>query len=89
MDNLFEALLEKIAPNRVDSVARVVFTSTAAAALIAAIRFQLIFVALISGWLLLSEFNIGRTPKPRALIPPLTYEPPEADIVDVDPGPEG
>ena len=87
--HLFEALLEKIAPNRVDSIARVVFTSTAAAALIAAIRFQLIFVALISGWLLLSEFNIGRTPQPRAPIPPLTYEPPEADIVDVDPGPEG
>lgn len=87
--HLFEALLEKIAPSRVDSIARVVFTATAAAALIAAIRFQLIFVAVLSGWLLLSEFNIGKTPQPRAPIPPLTYDPPEAGIVDVDPGKEG
>lgn len=87
--HLFEALLEKIAPKRVDSIARVVFTATAAAALIAAIRFQLIFVAVLSGWLLLSEFNIGRTPQPRAPIPPLTYDPPEAGIIDVDPGSEG
>jgi len=86
--HLFEALLEKIAPNRADSVARVVFTVTAAAALIAAIRFQLIFIALISGWLLLSEFNIRRTPQPRAPIPPLTYDQSEADIVDVDPEPD-
>ena len=86
--HLFEALLEKIAPNRVDSIARVVFTATAAAALIAAIRFQLIFVAVLSGWLLLSEFNIGKTPQPKAPIPPLTYDPPEAGVIDVDPGPE-
>ena len=87
--HLFESLLEKIAPNRAESIARVVFTLTAAAALIAAIRFQLIFIALISVWLLLTEFNIGRTPQPRATIPPLTYDQPEPEIVEVDPEPDG
>jgi len=87
--HLFEALLEKIAPNRAETIGRAVFTLTAAAALIAAIRFRLIFIALISGWLLLTEFNIGRTPQPRATIPPLTYDQPEPEIVEVDPEPDG
>jgi len=83
--HLLEAILEKTAPNRADSIARAIFTFTAAAALVAAIRYQLIFIILISGWLLLSEFNIGRTPQPRAPIPPLTYEQPEPEVIDVEP----
>jgi len=86
--HLLEALLEKTAPNRAESIARVIFTLTAAAALIAAIRYQLIFIILISAWLLLSEFNIGRTPQPRAPIPPLTYDPPAPDVIDVEPDPD-
>ena len=86
--HLLEALLEKIAPDRAETIARVVFTFTAGAALIAAIRFRLIFIAVLAGWLLLSEFNFGRTPQPQAPLPPLTYDQPEADIIDVDPEPD-
>lgn len=86
--HLLEALLEKIAPNRAETIARVVFTTTAAAALAASIRFRLIFIAVLAGWLLLTEFNIGRTPQPRAPIPPLTYDQPESDVIDVDPEPD-
>ena len=86
--HLLEALLEKIAPDRAETIARVVFTFTAGAALIAAIRFRLIFIAVLAGWLLLSEFNFGRTSQPQAPMPPLTYDQPEADVIDVDPEPD-
>ena len=88
--HLLEALLEKIAPNRADAIARIVFIVTAAAGLIAAIRFELIFIAVIAGWLLLAEFSSGRVPATRAPIPPLSYdeqEPdvPETRIIDIEP----
>lgn len=76
--HLLESLLEKIAPARADSIARVVFIITAAGALALAIRFRLIFIAVLSGWLLLSEFTAGRTPaqttgQPTGL-PTLSYD---------------
>ena len=89
--HLLEALLEKIAPNRAESIGRVVFMLTAALGLLAAIRFQLLFIAVIAGWLLLSEFSLGRAPVARAPIPPLTYdepEVPETRIIDIEAEPD-
>ncbi|HET9261076.1 MAG TPA: site-2 protease family protein [Acidimicrobiia bacterium] len=91
--HLLQSLLEKVAPKRGEVISRVVFTVTAAAALIVAIRFRMIFVAVLAGWLLLSEFSFGTTSaRPPSGLPTLSYddEPePETDIVpepeDVDP----
>ncbi|HEU4318733.1 MAG TPA: site-2 protease family protein [Acidimicrobiia bacterium] len=78
--HLLESLLEKIAPARADSIARVVFIVTAAGALALAIRFRLIFIAVLAGWLLLSEFTAGRTPQQTTGqstgLPTLSYDDP-------------
>lgn len=57
--HLFSALLEKIAPKNGQSIANVVFFVTAAAGLVVAIWFRLIFVGFIAAWLLWGE--IART----------------------------
>jgi Zn-dependent protease len=76
--HLLESLLQKIAPQRAETIARVVFTATAALALAAAIWFRLIFIAVLSGWLLLMEFSIGERSQPARGFPTLSYdEPPE------------
>jgi Zn-dependent protease len=77
--HLLESLLEKVAPNRRDSIARVVFTMTAAAALALAIRFRLILIAVLAGWLLVSEFSAGRQPQASAGLPTLSYDDPRSD----------
>lgn len=90
--HLTEALLEKLAPNKAAAISKVVFTVTAGLALAAAIRYRLIFIAIIAGWLLLSEFGQGRAT--RTPIPPLSYETPaipvsdEPIVVDVEPEPD-
>lgn len=76
--HLLEALLEKTAPEHGPTIAKVVFSVTAAVALALALRARLIFIALISGWLLLAEFSTPRTNT--APIPPLTYDLPEEDV---------
>ncbi|MGF1617623.1 MAG: site-2 protease family protein [Acidimicrobiia bacterium] len=55
--HLFSSLLERIAPRRGDTIADVVFFVTAAAGVILAIYFQLIFVAILTGWLLWGELS--------------------------------
>jgi hypothetical protein len=50
-------LLERIAPNRGDRIANVVFFVTAAAGLAAAIFLDLIFAAILVGWLLWGEVS--------------------------------
>lgn len=86
--HLLESFLEKVAPRRAESIARVVFTVTAAAALVIAIRYRLIFIAVLAGWLLLSEFNTGRRPVPSpAGLPTLDYDAPrvEPEIEVIEP----
>ena len=83
--HLLESLLTKIAPQRAERIANVIFLATAAAALLAAIYFRLIFVALIAGWLLLSELSRGRmAPIPRTAPPPMSFDDPEPDISSID-----
>lgn len=88
--HLLESLLEKIAPARADNIARVVFTVTAAGALALAIRYRLIFIAVLAGWLLLTEFNVGRQPSRATGLPTFSYDDPieemgpEMDPVEPD-----
>jgi len=77
--HLFTSLLEKIAPRSGEKIANVTFLTTAALALIAAIRFQLIFVALISGWLLWGELTRGRERVPAVPMPPIDFNAPSHD----------
>lgn len=76
--HLVESLLEKIAPNRAELIARIIFTATAAAALVISISMNLIFIAVLSGWLLLSEFTVGRQSQTTGL-PALSYDDPADD----------
>jgi Zn-dependent protease len=55
--HLFTSLLERIAPNRGERIANVVFFVTAAAGLVAAIFLDLIFAAILVGWLLWGEVS--------------------------------
>ena len=75
--HLLQSLLEKIAPERRETIATVIFTVTAAAALAVSIWQGFIFITVLSGWLLLSELsgatNTRRAPVPRTL-PTLSYD---------------
>lgn len=72
--HLLESLLDQLAPRRAEMIARVVFTLTAAGALAFALWFRLVFVAVLAGWLLLSELGAGRAPRQTAGLPTLSYE---------------
>jgi Zn-dependent protease len=82
--HLLASLLDKLAPTRAESIARVVFTATAGLALAAALYFRLIFVGILAAWLLVSELGLGSRsrPRPPGGLPTLSYDPPE-----VEPGP--
>jgi Zn-dependent protease len=78
--HLLETLLERVAPARAELIARIVFMTTAAAGLAFAIWQGLIFIALLAGWMLLSEFSVGRPPGERTVgLPALSYDDPPAD----------
>lgn len=83
--HLLESLLEKIAPIRGEAIAKIVFTITAAAALGVAIWQRFIFIAVLAGWLLLSEFSWGTksdgvaTARPTGGLPTLSYDDPPQD----------
>ncbi len=81
--HLLVSLLQKIAPKKADTIARVVFTATAAVALVLAIQFQLIFIAILAGWLLVTEFSMGSRPRSGAGLPTLSYEDEELPVTDV------
>jgi stage IV sporulation protein FB len=72
--HLLESLLDQLAPSRAEMIARVVFTVTAAGALAFALWFRLVFVAVLAGWLLLSELGAGRAPRQTEGLPTLSYE---------------
>ncbi|HEX6286814.1 MAG TPA: site-2 protease family protein [Acidimicrobiia bacterium] len=80
--HLLESLLEKIAPRRAETIARVIFTATAAAALALAIWQNMIFIAVLAGWLLLSEFSFGRESGVPAVLPTFSYD----DEIEADDG---
>ena len=81
--HLLESFLEKVAPVRREAIAKVVFVITAAGALALAISQRLIFIAVLAGWLLLSEFatsqDADRSPTG---IPTLSYDDPEHEVVE-------
>jgi stage IV sporulation protein FB len=77
--HLLLSLLEKVAPARSQTIAKVIFVTTAGIALFLAVRFELLFIALISGWLLFSEFATGSRPPAGGPVPDFTYEDPEPD----------
>lgn len=76
--HLLESLLQKVAPGRAELLARIIFTVTAAGAVAFAVWQRLIFIAVLAGWLLLSELSIGRQtrPQPGAGLPALSYDEP-------------
>jgi stage IV sporulation protein FB len=73
--HLLQALLEKLTPERAETIARVVFTVTAGLALAWAISTRRIFVAFLAGWMLLSELSTGKPRRPTPSIPDLSYGP--------------
>lgn len=75
--HLLESLLEKIAPKRAATIARVVFMITAGGALVYAFNRGLLFIGVLAAWLLLSELSVGRpspTPQVPRGIPTLSYD---------------
>lgn len=76
--HLLETLLEKVAPVRGEAIAKVIFVVTAAGALAFAIWQRLVFIAVLAGWLLLSEFATSQDAEgPPSGIPTLSYDEPE------------
>ncbi len=78
--HLLESLLQKIAPERGEGIATAIFTLTAAVALAVAIWQRFIFIAVLAGWMLLSEFsratarNQPQGPPPPSGLPTLSYD---------------
>ena len=78
--HLLESLLQKVAPERGEAIAAVIFTATAAAALAVAIWQGFIFITVLAGWMLLNEFtrataqNDSSGPPPPRGLPTLSYE---------------
>ncbi len=77
--HLLASLLEKFAPRQGERIANLVFFITAAAALAAAVIFELIFVGLIAAWLLWGEITRGRPRTPPSPIPVLDFNSPTSD----------
>jgi stage IV sporulation protein FB len=86
--HLLESLLEKVAPSRAEGIARVVFVVTAAAGLGLALYYRMIFIALLAGWLLLSEFSFGRQSGPQTGFPTLSYDTSDESSDDAEEEPE-
>lgn len=72
--HLVEALLQKVAPSRAEPIARVVFTLAAGAALAWAISSGNFFIAILAGWMLVSELTMGRTRASLGPAPDLSYD---------------
>jgi Zn-dependent protease len=84
--HLLETLLEKVAPVRGEAIAKVIFVATAAAGLAVAIWLREIFIAVLAGWLLLSEFATSRgDDRPPSGIPTLSYDDRDGEADEVPP----
>jgi membrane-associated protease RseP (regulator of RpoE activity) len=73
--HLLLALLEKLAPMRAQTIARVVFTVTSGLALAWAINERFVFIGVLAGWMLLSELSTGKPRRSTPSIPDLSYGP--------------
>lgn len=82
--HLLTSLLEKFAPRSGERIANVTFLVTAAAALTAAVIFELLFVGLIAAWLLWEEMTRGRSRRPPTRIPVLDFTSPSPDSSGTD-----
>jgi stage IV sporulation protein FB len=90
--HLFTSLLQKVIPSKAEVVANVVFFITAGAALGLALLSQRIFLALIAGWLLMTELTRGRggQRRPPTPIPQMSFDPTQNEIdVPADNSPVG
>jgi stage IV sporulation protein FB len=86
--HLLMSLLEKVAPRRATSIARAIFMTSAAAALVVAIRYELIFIAVLAGWMLLSELSFWTQPRSAPTgLPTLSYESPPTGQDEDEAGP--
>ena len=81
--HLLQSLLQKVAPKRAEAIARVVFTVTAAAALIWALQSRLIFIAVLAGWMLLAELT-PRRPEGQPPPQPLEFSYDDSDDSSAD-----
>jgi Zn-dependent protease len=92
--HLFTSLLERVAPRHGAKIANTVFFATAAIGFVVAIRFRLIFVALIAAWLLWGEISRLLGPGSGSGLPELDFdnepvvEPTPAESEDTDFTPE-
>lgn len=84
--HLVMSLLEKVAPRRADTLARVIFVGVALIALAVAFQMGMIIIAVLAAWLLFSEFS-AETPGSSKAIPPLSYDEPEDTPGPGDRGP--
>ena len=86
--HLVMSLLEKLAPARAAAIGRVVFMLAAGVALLLAIKYQLIFITVLAGWMLLSELSMWSSkPQPQTGgWPTLSYD--DHSHEDVGEGPE-
>ena len=72
--HLLEALLQKVAPRRAEPIARVVFTLAAGAVLAWAISAGSFFIAILAGWMLVSELSTVRASPSMGPAPDLSYD---------------
>lgn len=84
--HLVLSFLAKVAPKRADTVARAIFIVTAGVGLYFAFMLNLIFVAILAGWMLLAELGTGRSAP--AEIPDFTYDSPPLSDPDTEEPPE-
>ena len=79
--HLLMSFLEGVIPRRAEMIARGVFVLTAGAGLLVGLQAGFPIIAVLAGWLLLSEFSTSGSDSPQP-IPPLSYEEPEPDERD-------
>lgn len=78
--HLLQSLLDKVAPARAETIARVVFSVAAAGALVLSLSLRRTFLALLAAWMLLNEFTAGRGgDRATTGLPELTYDEEAAD----------
>ncbi len=77
--HLLMSLLTKVVPDKADVWARLIFMVTSGIALFVALRLNLIFLAILAGWMLVSEFSSGSRPRDPVSIPELDYDLPAED----------
>ncbi len=83
--HLLESFLERFLPQRAEAIARVVFTATAAGAVVFALSRDMLILAILGGWLLLSELTAGRQTEPPAGLPTLSYDVGDGQVNDGQP----